>query len=161
MPSGPIARLPYLDVTNDGKADALDALILINFLNGIPGGSLSVADDWYEPNDALTQAHDWGTLERTSAVTGLQLRDSADWYQFTLPRAGTWRAVVAIDFRHSVGDLDLFLHDSAGRPLGRSQSITDGESLPLAGLDAGTCFVGVLGEVLTANDYGLMISLRA
>jgi hypothetical protein len=161
MPWGPIALLPYLDVTNDGKADALDALILINFLNGIPGGSLAVADDRYEPNDARMQAHDWGTLERTTAVDGLVLRDSADWYQFTLPRAGTWRAVVAIDFRHSAGDLDLFLHDSAGRPLGRSQSITDGESIPLAGLDAGTYFVGVLGEGLTANDYGLMISLRA
>jgi hypothetical protein len=160
MPAGSVARFPYLDVTDDGQATPLDVLTVINRLNNSPHGSVVMADDVYEPNDTPGQARDWGTILQTVAVAGLQLRDSADWYQFTLPRAGTWRDAVVIDFRHAAGDLDLMLYDSAGRELFCSQSITDSESISLAGLDAGMYFLRVFPDELPGNDYGLMIDLR-
>jgi len=161
MPSGSAARLPYVDVTDDGEASALDVLTVINLLNSTPSGPVVSTDDGYEPNDALGEARDLGTHWQTTAVAGLQLRDSADWYQFTLPRRGTWRDAAVIDFRQAAGDLELVLHDSTGRELYRSEGITDSESLSLSGLEAGTYFLGVFGDGLAQNEYGLMIFLLA
>lgn len=58
---------------------------------------------------------------------------------------------MVIDFRHAAGDPDLMLYNSAGRELLCLQSISDTESISLAGLDVGVYFLRVFPDELPGN----------
>ena len=134
---------------------------------GTPGGSYTwridgpstVTDDAYEENDSFAAAHNLGTLTSTRQITGLQMRDAADWFRFTTSFTGTTSHSVAISFTHTQGDLDLKLFNSAGTQIGASTGTGNSETISLNGLVAGTYYVQVYGYNGAQNpNYTLTIT---
>lgn len=122
-------------------------------------GPSTVTDDAYEENDSLAAAYNLGTLTSTRQITGLQMRDSADWFRFTTSFTGTTSHSVAISFTHSQGDLDLKLFNSSGTQIGASTGTGNSETISMNGLVAGTYYVQVYGYNGVQNpSYTLTIT---
>src|SRR5581483_9101345 len=68
-----------------------------------------------------------------------------DWFLFSLAAPAVRGHTLAIQFRHASGDLDLELYDAGGTLLRSSATTSDGESISLAGLDAGNYYARVSG----------------
>ncbi|MDT9278040.1 MAG: PPC domain-containing protein, partial [Limnospira sp. PMC 737.11] len=84
-----------------------------------------------------------------------------DWFSFTTDGTAGSGAEVRIDFLHSLGDVDMRLYDANSNWLGSSTSVSDNESISLAGLGAGTYYVHVYGWNNASNpNYSLTIDPR-
>ncbi|WP_273249753.1 PPC domain-containing protein, partial [Limnospira indica] len=84
-----------------------------------------------------------------------------DWFRFTTDGTAGSGAEVRIDFLHSLGDVDMVLYDANNNWLDSSMSVSDNESISLAGLDAGTYYVRVWGWNGASNpNYSLTIDPR-
>lgn len=118
-------------------------------------------DDSYEDNDSMTDAADLGIITGTLTLSDLQLRDSADWFRFTLGQSGTEESYVRMSLSHSAGDLDMILYGEDGQQISYSDSTTDLESVSLAGLAPGQYFLNVYGYYGAENSYSLSIVLPA
>jgi len=145
----------YNGATNPGYTLTIDA----------PSAATGIAEDRFEQNDDLDHAHDFRRLTGTQTYTGLTMDDSAneaakeDWFVFETAAAGTGANFVRISFAHAQGDLDLGLYDDGGSLIESSTSTTDGESVSLSGLAAGTYYVLVLGASGAVNpSYSLTIN---
>lgn len=118
---------------------------------------VALADDRYEQNDTRATAADLGSLSARFVAANLVMNDSADWYKFTTGAIGSNDAYLRIAFSHAQGDLDLRLFNAAGTQVGASLGGTDGESISLAGLAAGTYYVQVYGWQSFNPSYSLEI----
>lgn len=122
-------------------------------------GPATVTDDAYEENDSFSAAYNLGTLTSTRTITGLQMRDTADWFRFTTSFTGTTSHSVSISFTHSQGDLDLKLYNSSGTQIGASTGTGNSETISLNGLVAGTYYIQVYGYNGAQNpSYTLTIT---
>ncbi|WP_273249094.1 PPC domain-containing protein, partial [Limnospira indica] len=84
-----------------------------------------------------------------------------DWFRFTTNGTAGSGAEVRIDFLHSLGDVDMRLYDADNNWLGSSTSVSDNESISLAGLGAGTYYVHVYGWSGASHpNYNLTIDPR-
>lgn len=119
-----------------------------------PGG-----DDQFEENDTLNQATNLGTLTARRTLTGLAMRDSADWFRFEMRGTGGPNNYVRLfDFQHAQGDLDMRLFDMNGNEIGASTGVGNEERFELRDRPAGTYFVRVYGHNGATNpSYSLEI----
>ncbi len=118
-----------------------------------------VADDAYEDNDAFGTAANLGTLTASKSVSNLVLADSADWYKFTMNGPGTTGNSASLSFQNLAGNLDLELYSSAGAKLAASTSLTNAESVSLAGRAAGTYYLRVYSPAgITNSSYSLSVN---
>jgi subtilisin family serine protease len=128
----------------------------------IDGPAAAVPDDAYENNDSASTAYNLGTLSGPATLGSLVMADAQDWYQFTTTATGTSTSSVSINFQHGLGDLDLELYNSAGTLLGRSEGVTNSETISLNGLAAGTYFVRAYGYRGVFNPaYSLTVNAPA
>lgn len=114
-------------------------------------------DDAFEDNDVLASA----VMTRSDVpVEGRVCPGDADW--FVLKNLELGQTVeVDLDFRHALGDLDLELHRAgSSRPLLRSASVTDDESLRFVTSFAGDHFLRVYGQRGDSNVYTLRAAVR-
>ncbi len=94
------------------------------------------------------------------SYTGLIEENDADWYLFTLPQLGGIGDEVRIDFTHSSGDLDITLYDADDTSfIDSSLTVTDNESISLAGLTQGDYLIEVEGYDGATNDYQLIVDV--
>ena len=122
-------------------------------------GPATITDDAYEENDSLAAAYNLGTLTSNRQITGLQMRDAADWFRFTTSFTGTTSHSVSISFTHSQGDLDLKLYNASGTQIGASTGTGNSETISLNGRTAGTYYVQVYGYQGVQNpNYTLTIT---
>jgi hypothetical protein len=163
--------LRYSQSVNDREEVSLNGLpagtyyIYVYGYNGITNPSYTllvnaptVQDDVYEPNNTRATATDLGTIQETFTLTDLACLDN-DYFMFTTTAPGTSANFVAINFLHAAGDLDLALYNSAGKLLRSSTTATNGESITLRALAAGTYYVRVYGYQGAINaSYSLTIN---
>ncbi|MDJ0745972.1 MAG: PPC domain-containing protein, partial [Xenococcaceae cyanobacterium MO_167.B27] len=115
-------------------------------------------DDNLEDNDDFDQASILTpTVYRNLAITD----GDPDFYQFSLSSFGTDADFVSIDFIHDFGDLDIALYDGNESFIDSSTSVTDNETISLAGLSPGDYFLEVYGFAGATNpDYDLTIAIN-
>ncbi len=115
-----------------------------------------IAPDRFEQNDQSSQATPLGTLiDLAERHLSIETGDE-DWFQFAVDQAG--EAIVALDFSHALGDLDLIVYDQNLQEIGRSESTNDNESLSIVAATGQTYFVRVLEfDGATHPDYDLII----
>jgi hypothetical protein len=77
-----------------------------------------------------------------------------DWFKVTLAAGSTLR--IDVRFRHANGDVDLYLYNSAGTVVGRSEGTTDLETVTAS--TAGDYTVRVFGYNGAANTYSLEVA---
>ena len=118
--------------------------------------------DRFEPNDTQATATNLGPLAGPQTFPNLSVHaaNNADWFRFTTASPGGAADAVRIDFLGSAGNLDLELSDAAGKVLAQSAAKTaNSESVPLAGLAAGTYFARVFGADGATNPaYTLAVN---
>lgn len=119
---------------------------------------LLVADDPYEDNDIKSDAYHLGTLTSQFTLNNLQMRDSADWFSFTMQGTGSIGNFARINFPHVQGNLTLELYDARGLLLSRSAGFGDVEQVSLNGLEGGTYFLKILGVGGAQNAYSMTIN---
>lgn len=107
-------------------------------------------DDRFEENDDQAAAAE---LPGSGDYGDLVIDGDDDWFVVEVPAGGV---EVAIAFRHADGDLDLALHDGAGRRLERSQGVADEEVVRHAG-SGGRVWVRVYGYAGAGGDYSVSI----
>jgi len=122
-------------------------------------GDGSRVADRFEDNDTWQDATVFGPLPLVEeAGLTIEGHDDADWFRFTLPRAGDAQCQLEVLFAHSGGNIDARLYsDPAGAAIAEATSLTDDESLPLIGLPAGTYYLEVYAADGVANGYELVI----
>ena len=166
------------------RADDASDTEAIN-LNGLPAGtyyvrisgqanvyalSLSappVADpngDWAEPNNSQGAAHDLGTLDGASTVTGLAITtaNDVDWFQFKTD-AGPVRGSggsVTLNSDPSFGDLDFTIYDSKLTKIAASSGISSAKTLDLGNRGAAAYYLEVSGYEGSTNPlYSLQFQM--
>jgi hypothetical protein len=118
-----------------------------------------VADDTFEENDAFSTASNLGSLTAPKTVSSLVLADSVDWYKFTMNGPGTTGNAATLSFQHLLGNLNLDLYNSSGARLASSTSLTNAESVSLAGRAAGTYYLRVYSPAgVTNSSYSLSVN---
>lgn len=123
-------------------------------------GPLAPSGDALEPNNSQAAARDLGSITTERIWDNLSITTGdVDWYKFQLVNTATSQHSVRLDFLHSQGDLDLELRDSNGNVLTSSTSVSNSESISLAGRAAGTYYVRVYGYNNATNpSYRMTIS---
>lgn len=108
-------------------------------------------DDAYEPNDTQQQAMPavWGTR------FGGAVCNDADW--FRLPAAPGCTATIDLTFRHSNGDLDMWLYGGGGGELASAESGTDNERISVV-LPQGPVLLEVRGFQTTDARNGYVLA---
>ena len=115
--------------------------------------STAPSDDRYEPNDARENA----TPVSEGTYSDLQIvGHDDDYFAITLDESGSIDA--SVDFAHSESDLDLRLYGPDGELLDESYSITDEESVSVAGVESGTYYARVYSYNGESAPYDLTIS---
>ncbi len=133
-----------------------------NYSLAIKATPAGVAADRFENNDTAATATSLGTISGVRTESHLSIEaDDPDWYGFTLATAGRPGDQVTLDFLQSLGDLDLYLYNSAGTTvLGTANGVGNQEAISLAGLAAGNYVLRVEGYSHAANpDYGLTLKV--
>ncbi len=121
---------------------------------------ISGMDDEYENNDTFATAYDLLDASSGLNIYDLQLRDTADWFKFSIDHQGQLGDYVAIDFNNGLGDLDLKLFDSTGNLIDFSATSQNGETISLSGIAAGDYFVQIYGNGGACNsDYDLVVNM--
>ena len=93
----------------------------------------------------MLQATRLGTVTSAVTLSNLQMRDSADWFEFRLLGAPANRGYVTLNFQHSQGDIDVQLYTPAGQLLRSSTGTGNTERISLSGLEAGRYLIKVYG----------------
>jgi hypothetical protein len=139
------ASTPLAELTHDGR----------DFRLTIP----VAGDDTYEENDDLVTASNLGTPTAPVNIADLPWLDN-DFYKFTVPPGGGF-ADIRIEFWNNSADLDLWLYDASGEPIGASLSSTDDfERIPLTVLAGETYYIGVEpGIDVQPTYYNLLITI--
>ncbi|MEM9827505.1 MAG: pre-peptidase C-terminal domain-containing protein [Planctomycetota bacterium] len=134
-----------------GATAAYDLLIQLERPDGL-------SPDRFETNESTAQPT---SLREGGRLEGLSIHSTndRDVFQFSLPSTGTNADSVAIDFSHSVGDLDLLVRNQSGSVVGQSYSVSDNEQVSLAGLSAGVYFAEVYGFRGARNAYDLDVNI--
>jgi hypothetical protein len=118
--------------------------------------------DRFENNDTAATATSLGTLAGTTVLRDLNIEaGDPDWYRFTLGSSGRTGDSISVGFSHAQGDVDLTLYDGTGAVrLGGSASVTNSETVSLAGLAPGSYLLQVYGYRNAANPaYTLTTSM--
>lgn len=120
----------------------------------------AIAADAFEPNNTLSSAANLGSITENKQWGNLTLtRGDTDFFKFTLGSAGSAASEVLVNFRHSQGDVDAELFDSAGKRVAISQSVSDQERFSLEGFAAGTYSLRVFGyKGAVSPAYSLVIN---
>lgn len=120
------------------------------------------ADDKLENNDAPAQAKNLGLVKTTKDVTGLALRDGADWFKFSYAGLAGVGSQVQLTFTHAQGNIDLRLYDTQGNLIRASTTTGDAETVSLDTLVGGTYYVHAYGFNGATNPvYNLGIDVNA
>ena len=115
-------------------------------------------DDPLEDNDNFNEA---SILTPNFYQNLVITANDSDFYEFTLSNFGTGADFVSIDFSHDFGDLDIALYDQNQFFIDSSTSVTDNETISLAGLSPGNYFLEVYGFAGATNpDYDLTIAIN-
>lgn len=120
----------------------------------------AIPADAFESNNTLSSATNLGSITENKQWGNLTLtRGDKDFFKFTLGSAGSAASEVLVNFRHSQGDVDAELLDSAGKRIAISQSVGDQERFSLEGLAAGSYSLRVYGyKGAVSPAYGLVIN---
>ncbi len=122
----------------------------------------AVIADRYEENDTPATAFDLRTIINTVSKYNLSAQaGDSDWFRFTLPGTGQAGDAATIFFKHSQGDVDLELYNSAGTTLlASSATVGDTESVSLQGLAAGSYLLRAFGYNGATNpSYDLTVKV--
>jgi hypothetical protein len=113
--------------------------------------------DRFENNDSSGAATVLGTVTGSVTYSTLSIESGDDdWYRFTLPRAARAGDQLAVNFTHSLGDIDIVLYTLGLSELGSSAGTGNVEGFDLTGLAAGTYLLRVYGYNNAANpNYSL------
>ncbi len=119
----------------------------------------SVPEDWAEPNNSQTTAFNLFALAGSDTREGLTLHSVAedqpgdvDLFRFELlPNAVEGHAIDVL-FNHLQGDIDIQLLDAAGAIIRRGNSLSNNETVSLAGLQAGVYFLKIIGKTGPTGD---------
>ncbi|MBI5757713.1 MAG: tandem-95 repeat protein, partial [Planctomycetales bacterium] len=135
----------------DGLVTVSDTFVL-NVTNTIPS-------DRFEPNDGFATARDFGTVsQRTENDLTIHAANNEDFYRFTAALTG--QATVNIAFNHGLGDVDLFVYDSAQTPIASSTGVGNSEQVTFAATMGQGYFVRVIGFAGAVNpDYDLNVNI--
>lgn len=164
-----LAGLPagryYLDVHGYGGAYNPTYTLTTDIQVGTTRAA-AIPADAFEQNNTRARATNLGTVTATSVVNNLTLtRSDVDFFKFTIRSAGTSSSEVLAHFENGLGDIDLQLHDSAGRVLATSDGVTNVERVSLDSRPAGTYYLKVYGYNGRANpsyslrfNHGIMLS---
>ena len=121
--------------------------------------------DWAESNDVRSMATDLHTLAAHGMVfsnLSINTPTDVDWYRFTTSAAGGPTDKASINFSNAAGNLDLYLYDAQGNPLGSSTGTGNSESVSLNGRPAGDYYVKVVSANGNTNpNYTLTIDAPA
>ncbi|MBM79509.1 MAG: hypothetical protein CMJ78_02810 [Planctomycetaceae bacterium] len=111
--------------------------------------------DFLEPNNSANEATDLTQEAGDVTITGLNIHNGSDedFFRVHTNAVGEQGDGVTIQFSHAAGDLDAFLFDANGDLLRRAESITDNETLSLAGRAAGDYFIRVFGFDGATGEY--------
>lgn len=149
--------------TTDGERVSVTApstgvyYVAVNGYNGSSAPYYISADiennDRFEHNDNRTQATDRvrGNWENLSIVGG-----ESDFY--AIPLNSGEQLDAAIDFDHSVGDLDMRIRDPSGNVMVTSQSVSDDESASITATQDARYYVEVYGFNGASAPYNLTLS---
>ncbi|MDT9201470.1 PPC domain-containing protein, partial [Limnospira sp. PMC 1042.18] len=120
------------------------------------------SEDRFAGNHSFDTAYNLGPVNSPRVEDDLVIvSGNDDWFSFTTNGNAGSGAEVRIDFLHSLGDVDMRLYDADNNWLGSSTSVSDNESISLAGLGAGTYYVHVYGWNDASNpNYSLTIDPR-
>jgi hypothetical protein len=120
----------------------------------------AIPADAFEPNNTLSSATNLGSITENKQWGNLTLtRGDTDFFKFTLGSAGSAASEVLVNFRHSQGDVDAELFDSAGKRVAISQSVSDQERFSLEGFAAGTYSLRIFGyKGAVSPAYSLVIN---
>lgn len=139
-----------------------DSAVNPNYSITIDPPTAVIDPDRFEPNNTITTATNLTVNEVFSQIKNLtvhQVTDN-DWYKFDLQKEGRDGHYITVDFKHSIGDLDLELYSDAGVLLRTSSTSRDQERISLAGLSPGLYYFRVLGiNSATQPDYGISLSV--
>jgi hypothetical protein len=102
------SRLPYLEIARNPMADWSNGQAPPAFRNNCGPSDEEV----YEPNDSAATA----ALIQPGTFNGGVCTAAADYYRIDIP--GAWRLDLA--FRHSVGDIDVYVWDTARNDVARN-----------------------------------------
>lgn len=105
------------------------------------------AGDQVANNDSWQTAYNLGALKGENDWSNLSIDHvgDVDFYRFQTAGIGVQGDQASISFPLGSGDLDLFLLDSNGNQINSSQTTGGSETIPLAGLPAGTYYLEVAG----------------
>lgn len=115
--------------------------------------------DTYEPNDTIDQAYaaSFGTTYNSYISTSTDV----DYYKLTTTEAGT----IALSLSNLAGDYDLYLLNSSGTQLAKSENgSTTSEAISYSASAAGTYYVKVVGyngAMSTTKAYALAPTFTA
>ncbi len=148
LPAVTMAKRVLLRVQSPQSQAAIAYDLLVDITQTGP----TCTDDEYEDNDDIYSSVD--TME--GEVTGIICSNDEDW--FAVPVAAGGALYAALDFIHSVGDLDLYLYDPYGSLLMSSLSETNREEVFLDESDEDDYFyLRVKGYQDAAGDYILTL----
>ncbi|MEI5907047.1 M4 family metallopeptidase [Bacillus spongiae] len=122
---------------------------------GIGGSVVTPGNDTFEPNDTLGEAHEVANGE--SLTSYISSANDDDYYKFTTSGAGE----ISIDLTNVPQDYDLFLLNSSGSTLAKSENgRTSNESITYNASSAGTFYVKVIGYngANSTSPYNLTVS---
>lgn len=127
--------------------------------NGCTGTPLACpGDDTYEENDDFGGA---AAIAPPVSTGGIICSGDDDYFSFTAPEGDI--IDINLAFVHAVGDLDLYLYDSAQTQVAYSGSTSDGEQIsyqvPVG--EGGTYYVRVYGFSNAEAPYGLDVDVFA
>ena len=145
------------EVDPDNNVLELDETNNVSRIKVNIGQPAPIAADLYEPNDSLAQvmarvvgaprSPNLGPCAPSLSISGLSLHENFtdDYFRFYSPATGTLGDFVRISFSNSAGDLDLWLLNSAGVRVDRSDGVSDVEEISLNGTPEGWFWVRVFG----------------
>lgn len=146
----------YLQVLGEKNAVSPDYLITIDPPTAV------IDPDRFEPNNTITTATNLVVNEVFSQIKNLTIHKATDidWYKFDLQKEGRDGHYITVDFKHSIGDLDLELYSDTGALLRSSSTSRDQERVSLAGLSPGLYYFRVYSvNSATQPSYGISLSV--
>jgi len=118
---------------------------------------LMLAADIFEPNDTFVDAFDLVGGPQSHSSLSVHEPNNDDWYKWTASNSATLSATIY--FSHQMGDLDLYVYNSAGQMLDSSTTTTDNEFCHIQAAQGQTYYVRVHGYLgATNDDYTLALS---
>ena len=139
------------------KVVSKDGLTVADYDLTIDIHSTDVNPDKYENNNTLRKAKNLYTLNGNDSLAGLSIHDESDidYYKFAIKEKGSADDWIAIDYKASLGDLDLEILDADGNVVAWSRTAENTDTASLKGLETGDYYIRVTGYDGAANNYTL------